>query len=85
MDATRSLLPTLKIATIPHGKSVEFYEQNPMNKEKREDMVQELLCFFLKDSKYKHLPMSLLTRRVTIEPNENAEVIEDATTSTSTD
>lgn len=37
------------------------------------------------DSKYKHLPMSLLTRRATIESDENAEVIEDATTSTSTD
>ena len=37
------------------------------------------------DSKYKHLPTSLLTRRVTIESDENAEVIEDATTSTSTD
>ena len=37
------------------------------------------------DSKYKHLPTSLLTRRATIESNENAEVIEDATTSTSTD
>ena len=37
------------------------------------------------DSKYKHLPTSLLTRRATIELNENAEVIEDATTSTSTD
>ena len=37
------------------------------------------------DSKYKHLPTSLLTRRATIEPDENAEVIEDATTSTSTD
>lgn len=37
------------------------------------------------DSKYKHLPTSLLTRRATIDSNENAEVIEDATTSTSTD
>lgn len=37
------------------------------------------------DSKYKHLPTSLLTRRATIESDENAEVIEDATTSTSTD
>lgn len=37
------------------------------------------------DSKYKHLPTSLLTRRATIELNENAEVIEDATTSKSTD
>lgn len=37
------------------------------------------------DSKYKHLPTSLLTRRATIELDENAEVIEDATTSTSTD
>ena len=37
------------------------------------------------DSKYKHLPTSLLTRRATIESNESAEVIEDATTSTSTD
>lgn len=37
------------------------------------------------DSKYKHLPTSLLTRRATIELNENVEVIEDATTSTSTD
>lgn len=37
------------------------------------------------DSKYKHLPTSLLTRRATIESNENAEVIEDATTPTSTD
>lgn len=37
------------------------------------------------DTKYKHLPTSLLTRRATIESNENAEVIEDATTSTSTD
>lgn len=37
------------------------------------------------DSKYKHLPTSLLTRRATIESNENAEVIENATTSTSTD
>lgn len=37
------------------------------------------------DSKYKHLPTSLLTRRATIELNENAEVIEDAATSTSTD
>lgn len=37
------------------------------------------------DSKYKHLPTSLLTRRATIESNENEEVIEDATTSTSTD
>ena len=37
------------------------------------------------DTKYKHLPTSLLTRRATIEPDENAEVIEDATTSTSTD
>lgn len=36
------------------------------------------------DSKYKHLPTSLLTRRATIESDENAEVIEDATTSTST-
>lgn len=37
------------------------------------------------DSKYKHLPTSLLTRRATIESDENAEVVEDATTSTSTD
>lgn len=37
------------------------------------------------DSKYKHLPTNLLTRRATIESDENAEVIEDATTSTSTD
>ena len=37
------------------------------------------------DSKYKHLPTSLLTRRATIESDENAEVIKDATTSTSTD
>ena len=37
------------------------------------------------DSKYKHLPTSLLTRRATIESDENAEAIEDATTSTSTD
>ena len=37
------------------------------------------------DTRYKHLPTSLLTRRATIEPDENAEVIEDATTSTSTD
>lgn len=37
------------------------------------------------DSKYKHLPTSLVTRRATIESDENAEVIEDATTSTSTD
>lgn len=37
------------------------------------------------DNKYKHLPTSLLTRRATIESDENAEVIEDATTSTSTD
>ena len=37
------------------------------------------------DSKYKHLPTSVLTRRATIESDENAEVIEDATTSTSTD
>lgn len=37
------------------------------------------------DSKYKHLPTSLLTRRATIESDENAEVIEDAATSTSTD
>lgn len=37
------------------------------------------------DTKYKHLPTSLLTRRATIESDENAEVIEDATTSTSTD
>ena len=37
------------------------------------------------DTKYKHLPTSLLTRRATIESNENAEVTEDATTSTSTD
>lgn len=37
------------------------------------------------DSKYKHLPTSLLTRRATIESDKNAEVIEDATTSTSTD
>lgn len=37
------------------------------------------------DSKYKHLPTSLLTRRATIESDENAEVNEDATTSTSTD
>lgn len=37
------------------------------------------------DSKYKHLPTSLLTRRATIKSDENAEVIEDATTSTSTD
>lgn len=37
------------------------------------------------DSKYKHLPTSLLIRRATIESDENAEVIEDATTSTSTD
>ena len=37
------------------------------------------------DSKYKHLPTSLLTRRATIDSNENAEVTEDATTSTSTD
>ena len=37
------------------------------------------------DSKYKHLPTSLLTRRATIESDENAEVSEDATTSTSTD
>lgn len=37
------------------------------------------------DSKYKRLPTSLLTRRATIESDENAEVIEDATTSTSTD
>lgn len=37
------------------------------------------------DDKYKHLPTSLLTRRATIESDENAEVIEDATTSTSTD
>lgn len=37
------------------------------------------------DSKYKHLPTSLLTRRATIESDENAEVTEDATTSTSTD
>ena len=36
------------------------------------------------DTKYKHLPTSLLTRRATIESSENAEVIEDATTSTST-
>lgn len=36
------------------------------------------------DSKYKHLPTSLLTRRATIESDENAEVTEDATTSTST-
>lgn len=36
------------------------------------------------DSKYKHLPMSL-TMRPIVELNENAEVIEDATTSTSTD
>ena len=36
------------------------------------------------DSKYKHLPMSLIRRSIT-ELNENAEVIEDATTSTSTD
>ena len=36
------------------------------------------------DTKYKHLPTSLLTRRATIESDENAEVIEDATTSTST-
>lgn len=40
---------------------------------------------FHADSKYKHLPTSLLTRRATIESDENAEVIEDATTSTSTD
>ena len=37
------------------------------------------------DNKYKHLPTTLLTRRATIESDENAEVIEDATTSTSTD
>ena len=37
------------------------------------------------DTKYKHLPTSLLTRRATIESDENAEVIEDAATSTSTD
>ena len=37
------------------------------------------------DTKYKHLPTSLLTRRATIKSDENAEVIEDATTSTSTD
>lgn len=37
------------------------------------------------DTKYKHLPTSLLIRRATIESDENAEVIEDATTSTSTD
>ena len=37
------------------------------------------------DTKYKHLPTSLLTRRATIESDENVEVIEDATTSTSTD
>ena len=37
------------------------------------------------DTKYKHLPTSLLTRRATIESDENAEVIENATTSTSTD
>lgn len=37
------------------------------------------------DSKYKHLPTNLLARRATIESDENAEVIEDATTSTSTD
>ena len=37
------------------------------------------------DKKYKHLPTSLLTRRPIVESNENAEVIEDATTSTSTD
>ena len=37
------------------------------------------------DSNYKHLPKSLLTRRATIESDENVEVIEDATTSTSTD
>lgn len=37
------------------------------------------------DSKYKHLPTSLLTRRATIELNENVEVNDDATTSTSTD
>ena len=36
------------------------------------------------DSKYKHLPMSL-TMRPIVESNENAEVTEDATTSTSTD
>lgn len=36
------------------------------------------------DRKYKHLPMSL-TMRPIVELNENAEVIEDATTSTSTD
>lgn len=37
------------------------------------------------DTRYKHLPTSLLTRRATIESDENAEVTEDATTSTSTD
>lgn len=37
------------------------------------------------DSKYKHLPTSLFTRRATIELNENVEVNENATTSTSTD
>lgn len=37
------------------------------------------------DSKYKHLPTSLLTRRATIESDENVEGTEDATTSTSTD
>ena len=37
------------------------------------------------DSKYKHLPTSLLTRRATIESDENVEVIEDAIASTSTD
>lgn len=37
------------------------------------------------DSKYKHLPTSLLTRRATIESDENVEVNENATTSTSTD
>ena len=37
------------------------------------------------DSKYKHLPTSLLTRRATIESEEDAEAIEDATTYTSTD
>lgn len=37
------------------------------------------------DTRYKHLPTSLLTRRATIGSDENAEVIEDATTSTSTD
>ena len=36
------------------------------------------------DRKYKHLPMSL-TMRPIVESNENAEVTEDATTSTSTD